>query len=406
MSRDWLEGRLGSSVRNRLIMDQSANLDYWQQVDSDQVGLGALNFAGYEAQGGPATATAGTADDTPVPTGDTREINGIDLSLLDFGADSKDGKSDPSTETFEIDTEGSARRAKEKLSPRLDIEEEDQEIREDGEEDGESMEDRLQKMMTLMEQAMGSASTEPPASNVNLLMTMMMSQYLTMQKEMTKLRGKSGKDEDDANKKLRLPKIPFTSNHGVTELPTTVAWRDWLLRKFRPWGRMVCSGFENWILQNLFRRRASPLSAPGEKKSYTVANALLAHELSQSIDHGLANYFTNIDSCDGHRNLYQLDYLVNRKCEEKISGLRQRFDHPKPCSGREKLYYEMVSWLKDLDELARLGSRVDKHATLSSLKTLIAPVAQELKVSLESLDMTHPGNPKMLFIRVLQKTNL
>ena len=103
-------------------MDQSAQLDDWQQVDQDQVGLGALNFAGYEAQGGPATAAAGPPEDAPVPTGDTREINGIDLSLLDFGADSKDGKSDPSTETFEIYTEGSARRAKEELSTRLDIE--------------------------------------------------------------------------------------------------------------------------------------------------------------------------------------------------------------------------------------------------------------------------------------------
>ena len=131
-------------------MDQSAQLDDWQQVDENQVGLGALNFAGYEAQGGPATAPAGTADDIPVPTGDTREINGIDLSLLDFGADSKDGKSDPSTETFEIYTEGSARRAKEELSPRLDIEEEDQEPGQEGDEEGETLEDRLQKMMALM----------------------------------------------------------------------------------------------------------------------------------------------------------------------------------------------------------------------------------------------------------------
>ena len=56
--------------------------------------------------------------------------------------------------------------------------------------------------------------------------------------------------------------------------------------------------------------------------------------------------------------------------------------------------------------LRRLGSHVDKHACLASLRALTKPMEPDPNLTLETLDMTTPGDPKALPVQVMNKANV
>ena len=90
-----------------------------------------------------------------------------------------------------------------------------------------------------------------------------------------------------------------------------------------------------YIMANLDAKKKKLNPVPIAKQG--TANQLLDYELAQHTDSTLSNYFENVDSCDEYASLAQINWLVNVQCEEMLSGLRERFDKPRPRKRRNVL---------------------------------------------------------------------
>ena len=93
------------------------------------------------------------------------------------------------------------------------------------------------------------------------------------------------------------------------------------------------------VLQNLAKHRAAPLPVEDGKSAvyYKKAIKVLGYELSQGLDPTLSPYFTGIDARDGYANLYKLNGLINRHCEQRLVGLHRRFQEPTPVTRKATL---------------------------------------------------------------------
>ena len=94
--------------------------------------------------------------------------------------------------------------------------------------------------------------------------------------------------------------------------------------------------------------------------------------------------------------LYKLNWLVNRACAERVTGLHRKFNEPTPVQRREALALALSSWKTDLQELAAMKTRPERETVMASLKKLISGLNADLKMMVEMLDLTNPGNVLML----------
>ena len=189
-------------------------------------------------------------------------------------------------------------------------------------------------------------------------------------------------------------------------MPPVKDWNEWVEKKLSPWCALVCQNFDVWVMANLHQKNNPPIAIriQGKVMSYPRLNQWLGYEFSQLVKEPLTTFISHVNAKDGYLLIFESHMANHKESEERIKGLRERFEAPTPAHHKKELAWSMARWLEDLGELKQAGAAVDKHTTLKSLKILLGGVGETKKI-MDICELVKPGDLMTLFHTVEKKAS-
>ena len=298
----------------------------------------------------------------------------------------------------------------------MEEEEEHEEEVEDDDEEEEAV-DKDSEFLKVVQAMVESNASDPNAKGdsnqavMNGMMAVLVKEVTALKKakpqSAIKDEKKEPKDEVERDK-VRLSKIPYGNNGptGKESLPSVKDWNDWVEKKLSPWCSLVCQNFDVWVMANLRQMNNPPIAIriQGKVMSYPRLNQWLGYEFSQLVKEPLTTFISHVNATDGYLLVFESHKAFHKESEERIKGLRERFEAPTPAHHKKELAWSTARWLEDLGELKQAGAAVDKHTTMKSLKILLGGVGETKKI-MDLCELVKPEDLMTLFHTCLLYTS-